>query len=64
MNAPTVRKNDIGETIVTLPLEGTEDDGSPRQVVVTLPPGRELDTLAVFEILETLTRVASRTGIA
>jgi hypothetical protein len=36
----------------------------PTVVVVTLPPGRELDTMAVHEILETLARVAARTGIA
>lgn len=64
MKVPTVVKNENGETVVTLPLEGTDLDGSPRRVVVTLPPGRELDTMAVHEILETLARVAARTGIA
>lgn len=39
-------------------------DGTPRQVVVTLPPGRELDFAARQEIIDTLTRVARRTGKA
>jgi len=64
MRAPSVRKMPNGDTVVTLPLDGVDDDGSPRQVLVTLPPGSELDTMAVHEILEVLHRVARRRGSA
>jgi hypothetical protein len=64
MKPMSVCENDLGETVVTLPLEGTEDDGSPRQVVVTLPPGAKLDSMTAHEIVETLKRAVLRRGIA
>lgn len=54
-----------GRLVITLPGDPpTMPDGSPRELVITLPRGRTLDALTAHEIVTTLERVARRTGQA
>lgn len=53
-----------GETRIVIPLEGTNADGSPRQVVIVVPAGVKLDAVDRQAIVDDMMRAARRRGSA